>query len=105
MVNLGLGVPAIVPLYLAWWLLTEYMPMDCKSTEDLAKPNLTNCNYTTLDHASVVMLLLAATGVLMLALVVVIDVVFPLETGRRLAAWAGAAVLIPVPFALCLALA
>ncbi|MGI5155418.1 hypothetical protein [Microbispora sp. CA-102843] len=103
--NLGLGVPAIVPLYLAWWLLTEYMPMDCKSPEDVVKPDLTNCNYTTLDHASIVMFLLAATGVFMLALVVVIDVMFPLESGRRPAAWLGAAVLIPVPFALCLALA
>ena len=103
--NLGLGVPAIVPLYLAWWLLTEYMPMDCKTTEDLAKPGLTNCNYTTLDHAYPVMLLLAVTGVLTVALVVVIDVMLPLGRGRRPAVWLGAAALIPVPFAVCLALA
>jgi hypothetical protein len=105
LVNLGLGVPASVPLYLVWWLLTEYMPMDCKSVEDLAKPGLTNCNYTTLDHAFPVMLLLAVTSVFTLALVVVIDVVLPLWRGRRLAAWLGAAALIPVPFAMCLALA
>ncbi|MDP9848301.1 hypothetical protein [Streptosporangium lutulentum] len=103
--NLGLGVPASVPLYLVWWLLTEYMPMDCKSVEDLTKPGLTNCNYTTLDHAGPIMFLLAVTGVFTLALVVVIDVVLPLRRGRRLAAWLGAAVLIPVPFAICLALA
>jgi hypothetical protein len=105
LVNLGLGVPAIVPLYLAWWLLTEYMPMDCRNVEDVGKPGLTNCNYTTLDHAGPVMLLLAVTGVFILALVVAIDVVLPLRRGRRLAAWLGTAVLIPIPFAVCLALA
>ncbi|MEU6415027.1 hypothetical protein [Microbispora sp. NPDC046933] len=94
-----------MPLYLAWWLLTEYLPMDCKSTEDLARPGLVNCDYTTLDHAYPVMLLLTVTGAFMVASVVVIDVILPLRRGRRRAAWLGAAVLIPVPFAVCLALA
>lgn len=97
--NLGLGVPAMVPLYLAWWLLTEYMPMDCA----LAKP--TNCNYYTLDHAFIITVLLAVTGLLTLTQVIVIDVALPLWHRRRLAAWLGAAVLIPVPFVVCLALA
>ncbi|GII56290.1 hypothetical protein Pth03_46790 [Planotetraspora thailandica] len=105
LVNLALGVPAIVPLYLGRWLLAEYMPMDCRSVEDLAKPGLTNCNYTTLDHASIVMFLLVVTGLFTLALVVVIDVALPFGRGRRLAAWLGTAVLIPVPFAVLLALA
>lgn len=104
LVNLALGVPATLPLALAWWLLTEYLPMDCRSTEDLAKPGLVNCNYTTLDHASVVMFLLAVTGVVILALVVVVDVVLPVRRGRGLAARLGTAVLIPLPFAVCLAL-
>lgn len=104
LVNLGLGVPASVPLYLTWWLLTEYMPMDCRTPEDLAKPGLTNCNHTILDHSYPVMLLLAVTGVLTAVLVVVVDVVLPLRRGRRPTAWLGAAVLIPVPFAVCLAL-
>ncbi|MFF4778962.1 hypothetical protein [Microtetraspora fusca] len=103
--NLGLGVPAGVPLYLAWWLLTKYMPMDCKRPEDLTKPELTNCNYTTLDHASGIMFLLAVTGIFTLAFVAMIDVIIPLQRGRRLAAWLGAATLIPVPFAIFLALA
>ncbi|WP_271222009.1 hypothetical protein [Streptosporangium carneum] len=98
-------MPASVPLYLAWWLLTEYVPMDCGSVEDLARPGLANCNHTTLDHAFPVMLLLAVTGVFVLASVVVIDVVLPLRRGRRPAAWLGAAALIPVPFAVCLLLA
>ena len=97
--NLGLGVPAMVPFYLAWWLLTEYMPMDCT----LAKP--TNCNYETLENKFFVTLLLAVTGLLTLTQVIVIDVALPLWHGRRLMAWLGAAVLIPVPFVVCLALA
>ncbi|MEU8321154.1 hypothetical protein AB0C33_22620 [Nonomuraea sp. NPDC048881] len=104
LVNLALGVPTALPLALARWLLTEYLPMDCRSTEDLAKPGLVNCNYTTLDHASIVMFLLAVTGVVILALVVVVDVVLPVRRRRGLAARLGTAVLIPLPFAVCLAL-
>ncbi|PZG20945.1 hypothetical protein [Nonomuraea aridisoli] len=97
-------MPAIIPLYLAWWLLTEYMPMDCKSTEDLAKPDLVNCDYTTLDHSPVVMYLLAVTSVFTLALVVAVDVFLPLGRGQRLAAWLGTATLIPLPFVVLLVL-
>ncbi|MER6577948.1 hypothetical protein [Nonomuraea sp. NPDC001023] len=104
LVNLALGVPATLPLALAHWLLTEYLPMDCGSTEDLAKPVLVNCNYTTLDHASIVMFLLAVTGVVILASVVVVDVILPVRRGLGLAARLGTAVLIPLPFAVCLAL-
>ncbi|WP_344025475.1 hypothetical protein [Streptomyces luteireticuli] len=102
--NLALGVPAIVPFSLAWWLLAEYLPMDCKTTDDLARPGLTNCNYTTLDHAGVVMFLLAVTGVLMLALVIVVNVLRPRRRGQHLATRLGTAVFIPVPFAVLLSL-
>ncbi|WP_432929197.1 hypothetical protein ACQPZZ_04445 [Microbispora sp. CA-135349] len=105
LVNLALGVPASAPLYLAWWLLTQYLPMDCRSAEDFGKTGLVNCNYTILDHSSVVMLLLVVTGVFTVALVVAIDVILPLRRGRRPMAWLAAAALIPVPFAVCMALA
>ncbi|WP_144069945.1 hypothetical protein [Nonomuraea indica] len=97
--NLGLGVPAMVPFYLAWWLLTEYMPMDCA----LARP--TNCNYDTLENEFFFTVALMVTGPLTLTQVIVIDVALPLWHRRRLAAWLGAAALIPVPFVVCLALA
>ncbi|WP_250562235.1 hypothetical protein [Sphaerisporangium fuscum] len=103
--NLAIGVPAMVPLYLGWWLLTEYLPMDCKSVADLGKPDLANCNYTTLDHAVPVMLFLAMTGSFTLALVLAIDVLLPRSRSRRPAAWLRSAALIPVPFAVYLALA
>ncbi|MFB4262693.1 hypothetical protein [Nonomuraea sp. GTA35] len=97
--NLGLGVPAMVPLHLAWWLLTEYLPMDCA----LAEP--ANCNYETLDNGFVLTVLLVVTGLLTLTQVIVLDVALPLWHGRRLSAWLGAAVFIPVPFLVSLALA
>jgi hypothetical protein len=104
--NLALGVPAMLPLYLAWWLWTEYLPMDCRSPADVSKPGLTNCYYPTLDHAPVVMFLLAVTAVPLLVLVLVVDVLLPLRReGRRLGTWLGMAVLIPIPFAVCLGLA
>ncbi|WP_411112596.1 hypothetical protein [Streptomyces sp. 029-5] len=105
MVNLALGVPAIVPIYLLWWLLTEYLPMDCRQVEDVVKPGVTNCNFTTLDHAGVVMFLLALTGLFMLALVFLVDVVLPRRRGRRTGVWLMAALLVPVPFMVCLVLA
>ncbi|WP_395107638.1 hypothetical protein [Actinomadura sp. SCN-SB] len=88
----------MLPLYLAWWLWTEYLPMDCKTTQDLLKPRLTNCYYPTLDHAPVMMFLLAVTGSLLLALVLILDVLLPLRRGGRLRTSLGTTVLIPVPF-------
>ncbi|MFJ8503506.1 hypothetical protein [Streptomyces avermitilis] len=105
LVNLGLGVPALLPLYLMWWLLTEYMPMDCRSIEDAAGAGVANCNYTTLDHAGVVMFLAAVTGVMFLVLVLVVDVLLPLRRGGRLGPWLGMAALIPIPFAVLVGLA
>jgi hypothetical protein len=88
----------MVPFSLAWWLLTEYMPMDC------ALARSTNCNYETLENGFFVTVLLVATGLLTLTQVIVIDVALPLWQRRRPGAWLGSAVLIPVPFLACLAL-
>ncbi|MGW2155633.1 hypothetical protein [Nonomuraea sp. NPDC001699] len=45
------------------------------------------------------------TGIATLAAMIVVDVVLPLRRGRGLAARLGTALLVPLPFALCLALA
>lgn len=103
--NLALGVPAMLPFYLAWWLWTEYLPMDCRSPEDAIEPGLINCYYPTLDHAPVVMLLLIVTGMPLLALMVIVDVLLPLRRGGRRGTWLGMAALIPVPIVLFLSLA
>ncbi|MFH7594199.1 hypothetical protein WDV06_03735 [Streptomyces racemochromogenes] len=101
--NLALGVPAVVPLYLGWWVLTEYLPMDCHSTADLAKPDLGNCDFHTLDHSTTVLFLLVVTGVLLVGAVFVVDAVLP--SAARRGTWLRSAALVPVPFALLLACA
>ncbi|MFC5720326.1 hypothetical protein ACFP1Z_09145 [Streptomyces gamaensis] len=103
--NLGLGVPAMVPLYLAWWLLTKYLPMDCHSTAEAARSGLTNCDFHTLDHADAVKFLLVVTGLFVVWLIVLVDVLLPRRRGARVRMWAGSAVLVPVPFGVCLGLA
>ncbi|MER8185741.1 hypothetical protein [Kitasatospora sp. NPDC094015] len=104
--NLAIGLPAVVPLYLAWWLLTEYAPMDCRSVADASAPGFAGtCNYTTLDHAGVVAFLLLVTGGLLLAVVLLVDVVRPRARGRAAGPWLAATVLIPLPFAVLLLLA
>ncbi len=98
-VNLALGVLAVVPLYCAYWLLTEYVPMDCDSMEEALAPGFTGeCSYPTLDHAPFVMVLLAVTGLPLLVLLAVVDVGRPLARRQRLGPWLGAAALALVPF-------
>ncbi|MET7617918.1 hypothetical protein [Streptomyces sp. NPDC005408] len=96
LVNLLLGVPAIAPLYCAQWLLTQYLPMDCRTLADVGVA--TNCDYHTLDHGGPMMLLLLVTGALVLAMALLVDVVLPLARGRRLRSWLGSAPLLLVPY-------
>ncbi|MFI6011408.1 hypothetical protein ACIBAG_21755 [Streptomyces sp. NPDC051243] len=99
-------MPAIIPSYLAYWLLTKYLPMDCRDIKDMARPDVRNCDFHTLDHAGPVMFLLALTGSLLLALVVAVDVLRPLaRDDDRPARWLAMATLIPVPFLVLLCLA
>ena len=104
LINLLLGLPAMIPLYSARWFWTDYFPMDCRSIEDAGRPEVTNCNYTTLDHAAPMMLFLAVSALAMLTLVLVVNVILPLRLGGRLAAWLWASVLLPVPFVMTVVL-
>ncbi|MFG2554975.1 hypothetical protein [Streptomyces sp. NPDC048581] len=104
--NLALGVPAIIPLYATYWLLTDYLPMDCRDITDMARPDVRNCNFHTLDHAGPMMFLLALTGALLLMLVVAVDILRPrTRDGDGPGRWLATAVLIPVPFLVLLCLA
>ncbi|MFI1360615.1 hypothetical protein ACH4TV_44645 [Streptomyces sp. NPDC020898] len=105
LLNLLLGLPAMIPLYLGWWLLTEYLPMDCHSVADAARSTGGDCNYTTLDHAGPVMFLLALSGLFVVCLVLLVDVLLPRRRGARPGPWLGTALLIPVPFVVALVLA
>ncbi|MDO0914663.1 hypothetical protein QQM39_28685 [Streptomyces sp. DT2A-34] len=102
--NLALGVPAILPLYLTYWLWTEYAPLSCDAFA--TRPDMSNCDYHTLDHAPVMMFLLALTGALLLILLLAVDVLGPRARGdARPGRWLAMATLIPVPFLVLLCLA
>ncbi|WP_345019948.1 hypothetical protein [Streptomyces shaanxiensis] len=102
--NLALGVPAIIPLYLTYWLLTDYLPSPCDAFAP--DPALSNCDYHTLDHAPVMMFLLALTGMLLLLALLAVDVLGPRRRGEdRPGRWPAAATLVPVPFLVLLCLA
>ncbi|MFI9106678.1 hypothetical protein ACIGXA_39910 [Streptomyces fildesensis] len=81
--NLLLGVVAIVPGWCLWWWATH---------------------PTTPSHRAAEALLGAAgSGALLLALAFVVDVLMPRQEAWRIQPWLGMTVLIPVPFALALA--
>lgn len=102
--NLALGVPAIIPLYLTYWLLTDYLPSPCDAFAP--DPRLSNCDYHTLDHAPVMMFLLALTGVALLLALLAMDVLGPRRRREdRPGRWLATAALIPVPFLVLLCLA
>jgi hypothetical protein len=70
--NLLLGVPALAPLNSAQWLLTEHLPMDCRSPAAIV--GSTNCDHHTLDHAGPRTVILLLTCAFVLALAVVVDI-------------------------------
>lgn len=45
LVNLAMGVSAIIPLCCAWWLLTEWVPMDCESIGEAVSPGFDGSCY------------------------------------------------------------
>ncbi|KUO01994.1 hypothetical protein AQJ67_22655 [Streptomyces caeruleatus] len=102
--NLAIGLPAIIPLYSAYWLLTNYLPSTCDAFAP--RPDTSNCDYHTLDHAPVMMSLLAVTGAILLLAVLTVDVLGPRRRADdRPGRWLATAALIPVPFLLLLCLA
>ncbi|WP_159053181.1 hypothetical protein [Streptomyces regalis] len=102
--NLAIGLPAIIPLYLTYWLLTDYLPSNCDAFA--ADPALSNCDYHTLEDAPLLMFLLAVTGALLLMVLVMVNVLAPRsredDNPRR---WLAMTTLIPVPFLVLLCLA
>lgn len=102
--NLAIGVPAIIPLYLTYRLLTDYLPSTCDAFA--TRPGMSNCDHHTLDQAPVMMFLPAITGALLLLALLTVDVLGPrrradARPGRRPAM----ATLVPVPFLVLLCLA
>ena len=103
--NLVMGLPAIVPLHSARWLVTEYAPMDCQSVGETFEPGYTgSCDYHVLDHAPVIWFLLLLSLAFVLFLVLLVDVLLPRWCGWPLRRWSLAALLVPVPYGLLLSL-
>ncbi|MFF5479865.1 hypothetical protein ACFY5C_21335 [Streptomyces sp. NPDC012935] len=105
--NLALGVPAIIPLHLTYWLLTEYLPSDCDAFATGPElREMSNCDYHTLDHAPVMMFLLAVTGVMLLIALLAVNVRGPRRRkDARPARWPAMAPLITIPFLVLLYMA
>ncbi|KMS72496.1 hypothetical protein ACM01_22920 [Streptomyces viridochromogenes] len=102
--NLAIGVPAIIPLYLTYWLLTDYLPSPCDAFAP--DPELSNCDYHTLDHAPVMMFLLTVTGAILLLALLTVDILGPRRRAdARPGRWLAMATLIPAPFLVLLCLA
>ncbi|WP_162600174.1 hypothetical protein [Streptomyces sp. CS131] len=93
-VNLLLGIPAMLPLHSAWLLLTEYSPCAWNNsgyTSDCGDVRMIEA--AGWHRASVIII-----GGLVLLLILLVDVLFPASTGRRLRTWLTASFLLPVPY-------
>ncbi|MEU1436351.1 hypothetical protein ACFYPA_28860 [Streptomyces sp. NPDC005775] len=100
--NLGIGLCAIIPELGIRWIVTQYLPMDCTSTD----PPLhsTGCDRGTLEDGPIYMFYTALSGLLVLGIAVVVDVLMPLQERWRIDIWLPMALLVPVPFFAGLAL-
>ncbi|MEU9199712.1 hypothetical protein [Streptomyces sp. NPDC048332] len=99
--NLALGVCAILPGTFIHWLVTHYLPMDCTNGTTTGGPG---CDRDTYALASFYKEAAAASGLVVLALTVVVDVLMPRQERWSMRVWLGMTVLIPVPFFAGLAL-
>ncbi|WEH34282.1 hypothetical protein PZB75_13475 [Streptomyces sp. AM 4-1-1] len=94
LVNLLVGIPAMVPLYSLWWLSERRWggpAIDRSST--IVEVCGADCGRTDLA-----MWTATASGLLVLLLVAVADVIVPLHRDRPLGAWLRAMPVALVPF-------
>ncbi|MEU6393115.1 hypothetical protein [Streptomyces sp. NPDC046939] len=100
LVNRALGLPALAPLGCAWWLVSEWLPMDCHSTEEAASPGFAgDCDYTTLDHGPAMLWLTAVSALFVLVLVVLANRGFARKADIGRSVWTRAVPFVLLPFA------
>lgn len=98
--NLALGLPALAPLGCAWWVLSEWLPMDCGSVEESFAPGFTgSCDYDTLDNGPIVLGLGVMSGLLVLFLVLLANRGFAREADIGRSVWTRAVPFVLLPFA------
>lgn len=97
--NLALGLFAVLPFRYIQWLMTYVPPVDRGS------PSTGDTGFDAPYAASPIDLWGAAlSGLIVLALTVVVDFLMPRQEGWPMRVWLAMAVLIPVPFLVCEAL-
>ncbi|MEV7522797.1 hypothetical protein [Streptomyces sp. NPDC091371] len=87
---------AIIPGLCIRWLMTEYPLVDCGGG--------IGCDKEASETATVMTYVAVLSGVLVLGMVLVVDVLMPRQEGDRPHRWLGMAALVPVPFAVSQAL-
>ncbi|MFE0106933.1 hypothetical protein [Streptomyces sp. NPDC059009] len=98
--NALIGIPAMVPLHSALWLLNRRW----SEGNSLAEASSTIIEVCSGDcqATDLAWLALAVTGALVLLLVLVVDLIVPLQRDRPLGPWVKATLLIPVPYLIAL---
>ncbi|MGP3690245.1 hypothetical protein ACTVZO_37060 [Streptomyces sp. IBSNAI002] len=88
--NLLIGVVAVIPGLCIRWLTTQYPSVDCGGG--------VGCDKEASETATVVSYGAVLSGLLVLGMVLVVDVLIPRQEGGQPRRWLAMAVLIPVPF-------
>ncbi|WP_392957790.1 hypothetical protein [Streptomyces sp. LN245] len=94
LVNLLVGIPAMVPLYSLWWLSEHRWG---GSAVDRSSTIIEVCGADC-DRAGVATWTVAASGLLVLALVALVDGLVPLRRERPAGPWLKAVPAVLVPF-------
>ncbi|WP_329306470.1 hypothetical protein OG322_13790 [Streptomyces sp. NBC_01260] len=100
--NLAIGLCAIVPAVCIRWFITQYLPMDCTPTG--TSVNSTGCDRDTYEDEPFYLFCAAISGLVVLAMILVVDVLMPRQERWRMGIWLGMVPLVPVPFLAGLAL-
>lgn len=90
--NLLIGVVAIIPGLCIRWLTTEHCSDDI------------GCDKEAYEPAPVMVYGAVLSGLFVLSMVLIVDVLMPRQEGWRLQRWLRMAVLVPVPFTVSQAL-
>lgn len=93
--NLGIGLCAIVPALCIRWIFRDYLPMDCAPH---ASVHTASCDRETYEDGPLYMFGAAISGLFVLGVAVVVDVLMPLQERWRIDIWLPMALLVPVPF-------
>ncbi|MGN5631909.1 hypothetical protein [Streptomyces sp. AC154] len=94
--NLGIGLCAIVPALCIRWIFTRYLPMDCSATG--ASVHSTGCDRETYEDGTIYMFGAALSGLFVLGMILVVDILMPRQERWPMGIWLGMALLVPVPF-------